>query len=382
MRSLFFLFVTFCQLNTWCQDYERYKRYSDTTFKSLALGYDRELTITVPFEWQKNVDKKFPVVLIFDRQNPRSHNYIINSIDYLTSNEQMPASIIIGIESTVEHRRAETTHLASHLNGLAAANESFIFEELLPFVENELNGSQFRILIGHSRYGYFTTALMHSRLNDLNAVIAMDPFFEQDNVNLCDSIAALANVELTSKKFYQFAIGEVFKDQYECMKKHIDSSTNPNLIIKGTFFPEADHNVVPGLTINSALYTIFEEWSKYQNIYLDNDFKDLEKYVQHQEFINTYYGHKIGGSLGYLNGKGWYFYGEEDYPKAIQAWEILMKEYPNFADGLLFILDAEYQMNGKINQETKQRFLDVLNHSEIHTKEEKSELLKELELLE
>ena len=35
---------------------------------------------------------RFPVILLFDRQNERSFGYILRSIDYLTSTEQMPAA--------------------------------------------------------------------------------------------------------------------------------------------------------------------------------------------------------------------------------------------------------------------------------------------------
>lgn len=74
------------------QQYERYKKLTDTTWVSSHLGFEKSISVTVPIEWQRGIDNDFPLVVIFDRQNSRSHDYIIRTIDYLTSNEQMPSS--------------------------------------------------------------------------------------------------------------------------------------------------------------------------------------------------------------------------------------------------------------------------------------------------
>ena len=115
MRQVFLVILflgLFCTITSG-QKYERYKKWLDTTLISKHLGFNKNISITVPIEWQKNLNRTFPLVIVFDQQNKRSHNYILNTIDYLTSNEQMPSSIIVSIESEQKYRYPETLHNAS-----------------------------------------------------------------------------------------------------------------------------------------------------------------------------------------------------------------------------------------------------------------------------
>jgi tetratricopeptide (TPR) repeat protein len=362
------------------QEYERYKKLYDTSYVSKALGFEKQVSITVPFEWQADVEQQFPIIIIFDRQNQRSHNYMVNTIDYLTSNEAMPSAVILSISSEENYRYYETLHNKSSVNGYADKNETFIFDELLPFAKKELHASDFTLLIGHSRYGFFTTSLFCKRTNDLNAVISLSPFFTQKNVTLIDSIAALNEQNFKTTKYYRFGIGNDYPTDFHKMDSTIKLLNNPSLDTKGFFFPEADHNTTPGLTIATALYDIFEEWAKIQNIYFSNDQQDLSIMPILSQKIKSHYGSNIPFSLGYLNGKGWYFFGEQAYEKAIEAWEILLQSYPNFAEGYLYIIEAQIESKKDFSATIK-KFEQALSHSTIYGEEEKIALKKELEEL-
>lgn len=379
-KILIFLILTALNTNVlFGQDYERYKKLVDTTVTSSFLGFDKNITITVPFEWQADIDRDFPLIIIFDRQNSRSHNYILNTIDYLTSNEQMPSSIIISVESEPQYRYLETVPKASEPNGLLLENEKFIFHELIPIAEKQFRPSNFRLFIGHSRYGYFTTSLLFSRINELNAVISLSPFFIEKNVDLTDSIQQLKGQKYNSRKYYRYGIGNDYPEQFDKMHSTLQT-VQPPIDSKGTLFRQADHNATPGLTITSSLYEIFEEWSKIQAVYFSNDQKELFLYNSLNSEIKNHYGSNIVFSLGILNGKGWFFYSEEEYMKAIEAWEILMKSYPNFSEGYLYIIDAEIQLKKDISK-TIERFHLSLTKSTIYSPKEKEDLIRELEEL-
>lgn len=183
----------------------------------------------------------------------------------------MPSSIIVSVESEQRFRYIETQYKISDANGLAFENEKFIFEELIPLAERDYNASSFRLLIGHSRYGYLTTSIFNSRINDLNGVITMSPFFIQNNIDLTDSICNLNKRSFDSKKYYRFGIGNDFPEDFIKMDSLIASCIqNHFLDIKGFRFKEADHNVTPGLLISTALYEIFEDWSAIQSKYISN----------------------------------------------------------------------------------------------------------------
>ncbi|MFN6084369.1 MAG: alpha/beta hydrolase-fold protein [Fluviicola sp.] len=362
------------------QKYERYKKLIDTTIFSKSLGFEKKITITVPVEWQKDINRDFPLILIFDQQNQRSHNYIINTVDYLTSNEQMPSSIMVSIESDETHRLPETLHKESGKNGLARENEQFLFDELIPLLEKKYKANSFRVFVGHSRFGYFTTSLLSHRINELNAVIAISPFFSQENVNLVDSIASLSGQIISNKTFFRFAIGGDFPKDYYKMDSLIKTLSIQNFDAKGTIFPQADHNVTPGLTIATSLYEVFEYWSKNQNNYLDNYITDLNILDSLEKVVTSFYGKNLKFSLGVLNGKGWYYYGEEQYENAIKAWEILLKSYPNFSEGYMYIIEAQKLLKVDYSKNVL-KLKESLKSSTFYTNEEKKEIENELEKL-
>ena len=375
----FLILLTLVNSTLFAQNYERYKKLKDRTISSTNLGFVKNISIVVPIEWQKGTKNKFPLIIVFDKQNERSNNYILNTIDYLTSNEQIPSSIIISVASEQRYRYIETQYKISDSKGLGLENEKFLFDELVPLAEKEYNASSFKIFIGHSRYGYFTTSLFNNRINDLNAVISMDPFFIQKNISLTDSISELNKQIYHHKKYYRYGIGidylEDFFKMDSVLKKRIK---NPSLDIKGSLFKEADHNAIPGLIINTALYEIFEDWSAIQAKYNSNEQKDIAIKTALDNEIISKYGTKLSFSLGSLNGKGWYFNNEKQYSNAIQAWKVLLESYPNFSEAYLYIAKAQAQLKQN-NSEAVREFKKSLLISEFYSEKEKRELLKELQ---
>lgn len=380
LRFIVLLLLEFLSTNLFGQHYERYKKLVDTSLVSTYLGFEKHITITVPMEWQPDLDRTFPLVLVFDRQNQRSHTYILQTIDYLTSNEQMPASIVIGIESEQKYRYEETVYKQSNKAGLAAANEKFIFDELVPLAEKTYKASSFRLFIGHSRYGYFTSALLFSRIHQLNGIVSLSPFFSQKNSSLTDSLGSLKNKSIASRKYYRFGIGNDYPSDFMKMDSAIKNTPIPFLDAKGYLFQEADHNVTPGLTIGISLYEIFEAWARIQSKYISAEQKEVHIIQKLEQEIVAHYGTRLEFSLGILNGKGWQFYIEGQFEKAIAAWEILLNDYPNFAEAYLSILDAQMQLKIDFSQ-TIEKFKASLATSGMYTEKEKNELLLELKNL-
>lgn len=186
------LITIICQsfiLNCHSQGLERYRMLKDTSMVSKSLGYKKHIQITVPVEYQENLPQSFPLVLIFDMQNQRQYQYILKSIDFLTSNEQIPSAVIVGVEAGSGNRRYRETQLkVSDSTGMAEKNEAYIFNELIPLLRGRFKASSFTILVGHSRYGFLTTYLLAKHPNDLNAVVSISPFMQQPGFNLISTL--------------------------------------------------------------------------------------------------------------------------------------------------------------------------------------------------
>jgi tetratricopeptide (TPR) repeat protein len=379
MRTTFLLFIALLLFSEgYTQTYERYKTLTDTVYASEHLGYARKLSITVPIEYQKNSDThSFPLLIIFDSQNKRSYNYHLQTIDYLTSTEQMPASVIIGVESSQETRYLETQMKESDERAFGEKNEAFILKELLPFAQKHHQTSLFVGLIGHSRYAYFTSLLLTRQPEKLHAVIALSPFMQQKNCVLSDSLMKFVdNYEGSRTTYYRFSIGSDYPEDYALLQEKLSQRSLPkNLSISGTIFREADHNATPGLSIAPALYGVFEYWNGIQNSYMTAP--ETTGTEEAQLAIRSHYGVQIALSLGTLNGKGWSYFNEQKYEKAITVWEEMLKAYPTFSEGYLFIAEAQKEL--KQNYEsTLAQFKTSLAQSTFYTEEERIELLEEL----
>ncbi len=362
------------------QEYERYKVLLDTTIASKQLGYDRPITVTVPFEWQEDIEQDFPLIVVFDRQNQRSHNYILNTIDYLTSNEQMPSCVIISIASDQEHRYIETLFKASDPMGMAEANEAFLFDELLPLAEKKFKANKFRLFIGHSRYGYFTSALLCSKTNELNGVVSISPVFKQKNVSLTDSLATVIGTAHSSTLYYRFGIGNDYPEDFRAMEPIIGTIKNEKLNFKGQLFKDADHNATPGLVIATALYDVFEYWSIQQSAYIRETANEPATIHELEANIKNHYGKPLRFSLGLLNGKAWEHFNNAEYDKAIDAWNLLLENYPNFSETYLYIMESKLNLSQDVSAIASE-FKRNLSSSCVYTEAEKSELLDEFDSL-
>jgi predicted alpha/beta superfamily hydrolase len=383
----FFLILSFVLVccKTHGQEFERYKTFGDTLFFSTSLGFEKKISIMVPKDYQPGLNAAgFPLIIIFDTQNKRSYQYIQRTIDYLTSNEQMPACIVLGVESAMEERYAETQLEQSDSLAFGSKTEQFIFDELIPYAKTALNAMDFKLLIGHSRYGYFTTYLLTKRPNDLNAVISLSPFFKQKNVNLVDSMAKMIpQFSKSNMLYYRFGIGNDYPEDFKLMLDRINFTNEqyPHVNIRGTLLKEAGHNVTPGLMIATALYEIFEFWSSQQNAYIRNETKTIDSLGFFTEQMNLHYGAPLKFSLGTLNGKGWYFFNEGEYKKAIQAWEKMMEFYPNFSEGYLYMIYALKELKQDYSSVYK-KLEQGLTTTRFYTEDELKDLKAEIKELE
>lgn len=384
--SLSFLIWAFCFLSaSQAQTYERYKHLLDTAIHSSNLDYQKKISITVPAEYQKGIDFQFPLIIVFDLHLERMQEYTLRSIDYLTSTLSMPSAIVIGVESGEGMKRYyETQFLASDPKARGEKNEAFLFDELIPFAQENLKASDFVLVIGHSRYGYFTTYLFGKRMAELNGVISMSPFFTQKNVNLVDSLVAQTRAsELAHQVYYRFAIGNDYPEDYALMDSALTNGylQNQNLNIEGKLYPQAFHNGTPGLLIAGALYDVFEFWAQNQNHFFPYGKSDISIIPQLQDSIAQHYGKPLPFSMIALNGKGWEFYGEGHYEKAIAIWRVLLSQYPNLAEFYLYIASAQKEMKLPFDEALNQ-FYEQMTGSTAYNDEERLELEGEAKNLE
>ena len=363
------------------QQYERYHTLiANDDWYSKYLNNYRGITVTVPQEFEPSSAATYPLIIVFDRQNERSHGFIHQSIDYLTANEQMPASIIIGVESTMEERYKETQMRIADPNGRAEENALFITEELLPWARTQLKAGRHVTLIGHSRYGYFTTYMLCKHPDLFSAVVSLSPFFTSKNVNLADSMTTVpARLPKDRTTYYSYAIGNDFPEDYHLMDSTLTTmGESEGFIASGSWMKQADHNVVPGIHTVHALYSVWERWSEIQNAYMNDTTGSRAMLDSLSTEVKKHYGDEIAFSLGILNGRGWQYFNDARYEDAITAWETMVAAYPPFLEGHLYMAEAERRLGRNPEQRLK-KFMGGIITSQYYTEDEKAALLRELQ---
>ncbi len=367
---------------------ELYGSPIDTLLFSKSLNVNKKVTVILPTTYSKENRTKFPLIIVFDRQNKGIFRNIFETINYLVYQSAMPESIIVGITSDNMERNIETSLSGSRKNGKGELTNAFVFNELIPFAEKNYNASKCRILIGHSRFGYFTTYLLSKNLNSLTGVISCSPLFQDTNVNLVDSLLNKVNTSnLSHHVFYRFITGDSITDtkDYAVMKNALQHKTQNKLFNwKGMEFYDANHMTTPGLGVMPSLYEIFSNWQKASSFTLtasiDSTFRFTNAYYQKfRAEMQEYYGDEIGAGLAKLNGIGYAHFNKKEYKNAREAWIILSIEYPFFVDSYISIGKTYLaEKNKKLAKKYFEKAMDHLPDNSFYTKSRSQEIRKDI----
>lgn len=152
--------------------------------KSKILQEERTFYVSLPEDYEENVQQEYPVVFLLDAEK-QFESYVAVQ-NHLSKNPypNIPKMIVIGIENI--DRTKDLT--PSKINGVAHAGRKKMFEnsggndlflkfieaELFPYVKKAFRINDYKLLIGHS-FGGLTTINALLKHNFFNAYLAIDP---------------------------------------------------------------------------------------------------------------------------------------------------------------------------------------------------------------
>lgn len=324
---------------------EYYRAPLDTTLYSKSLAQVRKLTVILPTTFNAARRTKYPLIIVFDRQNRGIFRQIVESIDYLTRFDAMPEAVIIGI-SSAQQRTLETSLRSENKQATGEELIRFVFEELMPWCEATYHTGQCRNLIGHSRFGYFTTVMMCRQAAQLSSVVSLSPFYKQGQANWVDSVTTrfAPTRPLVHKLFYRFVTGDSLSDtpDYARMQAALRRAPlHPNFNWDAHAFYKASHNVVPGLGVMPALLDVFHDWAAGANKFSPYNAQAVNaSYNGFLTRMRDVYGAEIGLGVARLNGLGNEYYNQKKYDKALFFWQELLVDYPFFTPVYLNVADT------------------------------------------
>ncbi|GAB5398663.1 MAG: alpha/beta hydrolase-fold protein [Aureisphaera sp.] len=255
-------------------------------FTSLKLEEPRRLKIQLPRDYEENLDKSYPIVLVLDA------NYLFEpvagNVDYFGYWEDMPEAIVVGImqgDKRYDDCNYDDTNFMPAETG--ADFFEFIGLELIPYIDSSYRTAKFTIAVGHD----FTA-------NFINYYLFKDPPLFNGYINLSPDLAPMLDERLPqripnieSKLFYYLATGtDDIQDLME-ITEDLNKKLSPLKSEKFSYyfdnFEGATHYSLVARAIPSAMEKIF---SVYRPI-SKQDYKDILMTTEmpiHQYLIDKY----------------------------------------------------------------------------------------------
>jgi len=225
-------------------------------FTSLKLGEPRRLKIQLPRDYEENVDKIYPIVLVLDA------NYLFEpvagNVDYFGYWEDMPECIVVGImqgDSRYDDCYYDDTNFMPAEQG--ADFFEFIGLELLPYIDSSYRTAKFTIAVGHDFTANFINYYLFKDPPLFNGYISLSP----DLAPLMDERLPTRIPNIQSKLFYYLATGtDDIKDLMEItedLNKILSPLKTDNFAYYYDNFEGATHYSLVARAIPSAMEKIF-----------------------------------------------------------------------------------------------------------------------------
>ena len=258
-KHLFLLIVSFSFSSIFAQ-------FKLDTITSARLKEDRVISISLPYSYGKEKNKKYPLLLLLDG------NYLFEpfsgALKYGNYWDDLPEVITVAIDQGKPFDR-ELESDVDDQNGLpiekGAQCFDFITMELMPYLEKKYTIAPFKIIAGHDVTAGFLNLFLYKDNPLFDAYISMSPEFPKDMETRIPKRLNLINKPLF---YYQStADGDLKKmqDLIKTLDTNIKTVNNPNLYYQFDDFKNASHYSLVLHSIPNALYHIFGVYQPISN---------------------------------------------------------------------------------------------------------------------
>jgi predicted alpha/beta superfamily hydrolase len=230
-------------------------------FESQKLGDNRQITIGLPASYEKNPNKRYPILILLDGDYLFDPFY--GALSYGAYWDDLPETIIVGINQNKNDERMDDSNydeVDGTPSGKGAQFFEFIGAELLPYLDKKYRTAPFRIIAGHDTTAGYLNFFLYKDAPLFNAYISLSPELAPEMENRIPE--KLTNLKQPIFYYQSTADGDVKKLQ-EPIKKldaNIKLLSNPSLNYKFDYVKDASHYSLVLYSIPNALYQIFESY--------------------------------------------------------------------------------------------------------------------------
>ncbi len=264
------------------------------TIDSYKLDGKRELKIQLPRNYDPEAKRTYPLVLVLD--GDYLFEPVAGNIDYQSYWEDIPDCIVVGIKQGKTREDDffydDDTFFPAHEG---ADFYEFMAAELLPYIEDNYNASNYRVIFGHDLGANFINYYLFKDEPLFRAYVALSPDLAPEMENRLKKRLAI----LQEETFYYMATADADVKALrnaivECDAK-LKLIENPKLHYKFDNFEDANHYSLVGRGIPKALNEIFSLYKpingkEYTESLLTFEGTPYEYLIKKYEDIEYFYG--------------------------------------------------------------------------------------------
>ena len=318
-------------------------------FRSQVLGEERALLVHLPAGYALTTDH-YPVLYLLDGAENFVHT--AGLAHFLGTRGIAPNLIVVGIVNVDRNRDFTPSRVADHKgwampsSGGAAKFTAFLEKEVIPLVDKKFRTHSYRILVGHSLGGLFSTHTLLTRPDLFNAHIAISPYLEWNNQEIFTGMAK-ALAKRSGPRFLFATYGGLEDKSYDnnlrALRKSLQKNAAKSLDWHVTRLEDDDHGSVVHTSLYQGLRALYRSWRPPAGV----DLAGLEK---HYRKLSKQHGYEIKVPENTINMLG---YGEllkkKNPKKAIEIFTLNVKMHPRSAN-VYDSLGEAYEADGQLDK--------------------------------
>jgi predicted alpha/beta superfamily hydrolase len=364
-----------------------YPEYIVDSLWAKQLQKNINFTVHLPATYKYTTHRRFPLIVMFDRQNKPINVHFIQSIKNLEYHNQVPQAVIIEIETDYPDRWEYSDHPSVRENGKMIFLNEFLNEELIPFINKKYRTNDNKILIGHSAMGHFTNFVLFASPTKWNCIISISSFFNLKKLNLIDSLERNLNYITIPISFYT-AQGHPHQDGTQDL---LFDSLYQKLPTQNYFrynrftYPFANHTTVPGISIGEILTTFWGEYNISKNSLAQRNY-DTKGNISVDSFMllfsnmNNIYKDTIYYELSNIVGTCHTYVSNGKLNEAVRILEFGLRQYPLYYQFYVLLADIHKKNNNHVQSKAMMENAIKVVFQNKQLFDNHSEILKELSI--
>ncbi len=251
-------------------------KYADSsTIESHAFGEPREILISLPESYQKNLDARYPV--IYTVRGQLDTLAVVAALDMLDS--EAPEFIVVGISGS-------GAEFIPSKNGTQSNFSKLLHNEVVPYIESSYRTAPYNILVGHSAAGKFVANDWLARGNDFSSYYSISPELHNGAINTLAK--SLVEKEVRRKTPLLVSMGR--EDQrMQSMFDELDDLEALKPKVKFIQFKDQTHMSGRVHTVMAGIRGSFKGWRPSKKIESGN----FEALLSHYQKLSERYGYEI-----------------------------------------------------------------------------------------